>query len=268
MARTNFTDFQKAQIFVRDRAFCAFSGVSLWLLDSGAAGDYMIDWVDHVKPACGGGTSTLDNGVCASWIYNYAKGRSSYPGIQLFCKGIPTKEFFWLQHVLTEEHAEHITRFSKLHTSDWYFNRAISHVCLGLRWLGDAGHGVRRSRDNVYYARAALKTISTWRKLVTKDRVPSLEKRGLVPKRMNQDQELLLNIRKAGSIEEITATMKRLLPFHSANRSAFNCFIDQLYGFANKKQSGTAFVRSLRASKFVTPVVRKRIMANTRLVFG
>jgi hypothetical protein len=268
MARTNFTDFQKAEIFVRDRALCAFSGVSLWLLDSGTSGYYMIDWVDHVKPACGGGTSTLDNGVCASWIYNFAKGRSPDPGVQLFCRGIPTEKFFLLRQVLTAEQVEHITRFSKLHTSDWFFNRAIWHVCLGLSWLSDSARGQRRSRDDLYYSKAAFRTIATWRKLITKHKVPSLETRGLVPKRMSQDQRLLLSIRRARSVGEVGATMKKLFPFHRSNQAAFDCFLGQLWGNANKKQTDAAFMRSLKADRYITPVVRERIVANARLVFS
>ncbi len=34
--RDEFTDRQKAEIFVRDRALCCFSGKSLWALDYGA----------------------------------------------------------------------------------------------------------------------------------------------------------------------------------------------------------------------------------------
>jgi hypothetical protein len=188
MPRTNFTDAQKAQIFVRDRALCAFSGVSLWLLDSGASGDYLVDWVDHVKPACGGGASVIDNGVCASWLYYYAKGRSPYPGVQLFCEGVPTREFFLLHHCMKSEQVERFARFSKLHTSDWFLNRAIWHITLGLHWLADSKRAKSRTRSDIYYSKAAFRMISTWRKLVAKENVPSLEKRGLVPKPMNRDQ--------------------------------------------------------------------------------
>ena len=33
--RAEFTDRQKADIFVRDRALCCYTGKSLWLLDYG-----------------------------------------------------------------------------------------------------------------------------------------------------------------------------------------------------------------------------------------
>jgi len=49
--RTEFTDNQKAKIFSRDRATCAFSGISLWFLDLGIRSNWQVDWVDHILPS-------------------------------------------------------------------------------------------------------------------------------------------------------------------------------------------------------------------------
>lgn len=54
--RAEFTDQQKAEIYVRDRALCSYSGLSLWLLDDGASDIFNIDWVDHYLPAARGET--------------------------------------------------------------------------------------------------------------------------------------------------------------------------------------------------------------------
>ena len=268
MPRTDFTDAQKAQIFVRDRALCAFSGVSLWLLDSGASGDYPVDWVDHVKPACGGGPSVIDNGICASWLYNCAKGRSPYPGVQLFCKGQPTRQFFLLHHCMKPKQIEHLNRFSKLHVSDWFFNRAIWHITLGLDWLVDSKRAQPRTRSDVYYSKAALKTISTWRKLAAKEKVPTLEKRGLVPKSMHKDQTLMLSIRECETAEEIADLMRQLLPFHTANQAAFDGFLEQLYGNDSKGYSWLDFLGLVKNDPFITPIVRDRILANASLLLS
>src|SRR5207302_7983136 len=73
---SNFTDRQKAELFVRDHATCAYTGKSLWLLDYGADPYFEVDWADHRRPVARGGTSTLANGVCASWGANFAKSDS------------------------------------------------------------------------------------------------------------------------------------------------------------------------------------------------
>ena len=68
MARTNFTDRQKAEIYTLDRATCAYSGRNLWLLDHGIDGKYIVDWAEHIKPASKSGKSNLENGVCAGEV--------------------------------------------------------------------------------------------------------------------------------------------------------------------------------------------------------
>jgi hypothetical protein len=266
MARTNFTDAQKAEIFVRDRATCAYSGVSLWLLDSGASGYYQADWVDHVKPACGGGASSIDNGVCASWLYNYAKGHSPHAGVQLFCKGLPTVEFFRLHHVMSVEQIDHFGRFSRLNITDWFFNRALWHITLGLDWVADSKRGQVRSRNDAYYAKAALKMISTWRKLVGRAQVTSLEKRGLATRSSSEDKAVMLTLRECETAQEIATVMQRLLPYHTANQAAFDGFLEHLYGSGSG--SSKDFVQSVKNNPFVTPVVRSRILENARLVFS
>lgn len=74
--RTNFSDKVKAEIYARDRAICAFTGMNLWLLDEGAGGFYNMCCIDHVIPATRGGTSTVDNGVATFVVYNYNKGNN------------------------------------------------------------------------------------------------------------------------------------------------------------------------------------------------
>jgi hypothetical protein len=268
MPRTNFTDEQKAEIYVRDRATCAFSGTNLWLLDSGAAGYYYPDWADHVKPASGGGLSAVDNGVCASHVYNYAKSDSPYPGVQLFSRGYPTPDFFVLHGELTLERVKLILRFAKLHDSDWFFNRAIWLVCLGVSWLYEKEKGVAFVRDDTYYAKAALKRIQTWRRLVQRDTIASLERRGLAPKPVQNDQRLLLSIRETDSVQSVKGLMADLLPYHAATREAVDELINQLYGAKSVSRSGAEFMRALKKNAFVTTVVRRRVMKSARLFLG
>ena len=62
--RKEFTDNQKAEIFVRDAATCGFSGISLWFLDNGIKSNWQVDWVDHIKPSASGGGAEIENGIC------------------------------------------------------------------------------------------------------------------------------------------------------------------------------------------------------------
>ncbi len=67
MARaSNFTDAQKARLFVLHRATCVCIGDKLWILDGGPDCNVPIDWADHVVPVAKGGLSILDNGVRAA----------------------------------------------------------------------------------------------------------------------------------------------------------------------------------------------------------
>ena len=112
----NFSETQRAEIFARDRALCGYSGKSLWLADHGAA-PYSIDWVDHFSSVARGGTPTLENGVCASWLYNWVK-REHKRAVLLFHSGYPTVDFYTYHQTLPESIGDHLRRFTLLHPSD------------------------------------------------------------------------------------------------------------------------------------------------------
>jgi len=148
----------------------------------------MVDWADHVAPAAKGGASSIDNGACVSWLYNYAKRDNSHPGIPLFLQGFPTRDYFFIHQELPHGYLEQTVRFSSLHISDWYFNRSIFRTGLGLKWLHDSQGGRNRQRDSAYYAKAALGSIRQWQKLVRGEPSLTFEARGLVPKFLYCDQ--------------------------------------------------------------------------------
>lgn len=212
---SNFTDAQKAQLYVLHRATCVYSGEKLWILDGGASPYFTIDWADHVFPVAKGGLSTLENGVCASWYHNKEKRDKTEVPVFLFYEGKATKRFHELYTTLPRKMVRDLDRLSKLHHSDWYFNRAIFRMLLGVDYLHN-GIGVR-ARDDLYYAAATLKAIAKWRKIVSKEMVTTLEDRGLVPAKPSLGQQLLLNVREALSVSDIRDTMKKLLPIYAAN---------------------------------------------------
>jgi hypothetical protein len=51
-----------------------------------------------------------------------------------------------------------------------------------------------------------------WDRVVTAEKVPSLEARGLTPRRPREDQKTLLMMRAEASVDGIRAMMRLLLP--------------------------------------------------------
>lgn len=220
MARTsNFTDAQKAQLFVMHRAICVYTGDKLWILDGGADYNFPVDWADHLTPVANGGLSTLENGVCAGWRPNSKKRDSTEAPEFLFFKGKPTARFRKLGKQLSPAQARDLERFAQLHHSDWYFNRTLYRLLLGVDDLAHPGRGY--TRDDKYYAASALRSISKWRKIVDREAVPSLEKRGLTPAKPSLDQKLMLGIRGADDVSAICSIMKKLLPTYRTTRRRY-----------------------------------------------
>jgi hypothetical protein len=264
MRKTNFTDRQKADIYVRDRAICAYSGRNLWLLDYGADSRYISDWADHILPVSRGGQSTVENGICASWIYNYAKGNSERPHLILFLAGRPTPDFFYIYDIVTMETARNLKRFGQLHYSDWYFNRALWRMCLGIWWLDNRARGIIRSRDDYYYANASMKFINIWRSIIEKEAVPSLKKRGLIPRTLTEDQKLFLSLRNVVSSYDILKLMKSLLPYHRANAKALSV-LDKLVDNLPRQQL-EQLMKQIKNDNKVSPRILRCVQDNVRLL--
>ncbi len=231
--RTEFKDSTKAEIFVRDRATCCFSGKSLWILDYGASPTYEIDWADHIKPASKGGESTVENGLCTSYLFNFKKQANSHDNIIFFENGLPTADFYYYFEELPEDIAKNLARFSNLHSSDWYFNRGL------FRFINGVGRMVypkddnekKYLRDYKYYAKSALKIFSKWRALVSRENVPSLKQRGIINSPLNTEQKILCNTAKCDNESEIIKNMRKLAPYY---KNGCNC-IDQMSEVNNQK---------------------------------
>ncbi|MCG3147927.1 MAG: hypothetical protein PCFJNLEI_01368 [Verrucomicrobiae bacterium] len=201
---SNFTEAQKAKLFVKHRATCVYCGAKLWILDGGANPYFAIDWADHLVPVAKGGLSTLKNGVCSCYECNHAKSDRSKAPAFLFDEG--------------DRLPRRLARFNKLHESDWYFNRSLFRLLLGVHYLFN-GVGVR-TRDDRHYAAAALKAMKKWQRAVSLGNVPTLEVRGLAPIKPSKDKKLMLGLRNAKSVADIRQTMRKLLPSYSAKTCA------------------------------------------------
>jgi len=257
--RTNFTDRAKAEIFARDRGICCFSGKSLWLLDYGG-GPSPVDWVDHINPAAHGGNADLENGACASWLYNKQKSDCGQ-GIYLFLKGRPTEDFFTFFETIPEEIADHLKRFASLHFTDWYFNRAIFHVQLA------AVQEIERKRPDgkswtrglKYRCKASLKFLKQWRALVELEKPDTLKKRGLVPLRPSPDQVILMRILEASDVSDIKKIARAIVPY---SRESWNALLALAY--IETATEARSLKRSVMSNKFVTRRVKDAIRNNIK----
>jgi hypothetical protein len=190
-------DKLRAAVFARDKGICAFSGLSLWILDYGTP-LWHHDWPDHIRPVTRGGKDTLDNLVCASFFYNAKKRSNGADNVYLFKNGLPTEQYFWLHLELSAEQAEIIRRHARLDEADWYFNRALSSVCIALQ-LEWSGTDAVRNVD--YWLRAAWKRLVIWRRMVGDTDASAFVRRGLVRFPEAPDIRLMLelaNVTEAG----------------------------------------------------------------------
>lgn len=212
MARTsNFTDSQKAEIFVRDRAICAYTGEKLWILDGGATPSFPVDWADHIHPVAQGGTSTIENGICAGWKSNYEKRDNLTSPPVLFCCGQPTTYYLETHPQVPQDIASYLNRMASLSRSDWFFNRALFRLLLGVDYHAGDRSG---KRDDRYYASASFRAIEKWRKLRERENVPALHDRQLTPPNPTPDQMLMLEVAQVDSADAIRQLMKQLLPHY------------------------------------------------------
>lgn len=258
--RKEFSDQQKAEIFVLDKAMCCMSGKNLWLMDYGAAPSFR-DWVDHIKPAALGGGAETENGACMSWHHNYLKrDNPSMATSFLFFRGLPTQNFYFLNERVSDELSMHMKRFSRLHWSDWFFNRAVSHVLIAANQKTlKRKDGESFSRGPDYWAAAAVKALSKWRHASCD--VPTMSRRGLVPGPLSEDRKTLLTLTKASNMREVLAVIKVLVPFVRESELAMQWLSDI-------KDQGQAkeLLSLIRSNQYVVPRVKKTIRHNLSLL--
>lgn len=259
--RKEFSDRKKAAIFVRDRATCCFSGKSLWLLDYGG-GPSTTDWVDHVVPASRGGGADLDNGACASWVFNKVRGTGQV--IRLFADGYPTQDWFTLFEVVPRSIASRLQRFANLHPSDWYFNRAVFQVQHGAALTAESRRRDRKSRRRGpdYWGRAAFGYLATWREIVAAECPASMKARGLLPSRPSADQKVLLRLVEAKSADDVGALVEELSAWSAPSWDA----LASLAHVRNQREA-RELLRDARSHPFVTDRVKRAIATNVELLW-
>jgi len=216
----SLTDKLRAAAFARDKGICAFSGLSLWLLDYGTAPFGQPDWADHIRPKSRGGKDTLDNLVCASYFYNQKKLNNSGDRSYLFQNGRPTEAFFEVHGELSGSQTKTLLRHAALTESDWYFNRCLFNLRVALAnqyWNFDA----RRTAS--YWQRSAYKRLVAWRRISGKANAQTFLQRKLVTWKEAPDVQLMLSLATADPLG-LERTYGRLAVYYRANADAFDAF--------------------------------------------
>ena len=237
--RTNFTDAQKANIYVRDRGTCCFSGANLWLMDSPLRPGWERDWVDHVKPAACGGKAVEENGVCASHSFNAKKGTNTADSCYLFESGLPTSFYYALYGPLPPAQTERLARLSRLIPADWYLNRAIGQVLLAFDYRCYKERDEERPvRDDRYWLGAATKKLAKYAQIPADT---TLEERGIA-----SNSSLIVNrwlsLRQVGSTQDLRAAVEPLFAIYRPN---FIAWMD----YFQDSETDTAREKALRSAE-------------------
>ena len=239
--RKDFTPAQRAEIYIRDRATCCFSGANLWLLDSPLRPGYETDWADHVKPSARGGASDPSNGVCASHTFNAKKRHNTADNAYLYERGLPTWRYFSIFGPLRSKQIGRLNRLASLVISDWYFNRAITLVLIGFDYRCRLElYEERTHRDDRYWFRAAYRKLAEHQRLST----DSLEKRGIVIK-PTEVQRCWLEIRNVSSEATLISAISPLFTIYRANYIAWARYF---YDADTDKQRISAHRRAERST--------------------
>jgi hypothetical protein len=213
--RTEFTENQKAEIFVRDRATCAFSGLSLWQLDYGIRPNRQIDWVDHIKPSASGGKASLDNGVCASHTFNAKKKGNAHDNICFVKHGKVTEDYIWVFGMPKQDLLSQLHRLSSLEVADWYFNKCIDNMMEGLNWRCEIEFkNVKYKRDDAYWFEAGWKRLLKFRKNTSGQ---SMQDRGLLTSPLPFGAELLLEAQNLVDKDEYLGWAEDVFPMYRAS---------------------------------------------------
>lgn len=158
--RANFSEHQKATLYVRDHATCAFSGLSLWLPDIGIRSNWDMDWADHIQPCVRGGKADLSNGVCASSTFNAKKRGNGSDNLLFFHCGKITRDYVECFGTPPTDVLDGLERRKNLELCDWYFNRAIANTFIALTWRYSVEINTGKSiakRDDAYWLKSAWK---------------------------------------------------------------------------------------------------------------
>lgn len=261
--RANFTDKQKAEIFVRDRGICGFSGKSLWVLDYGVCPTFDYDWPDHIKPSRKGGKADIINGICSSSFFNAKKKDNGSDNKYFWKEGRPTPDYFAHYGTVDKVIWSNISRFSNLKISDWYFNRAMADVYWGVSWLYWKHYRVKYTRDVNYYSKAAWKMLEKCRRLDKNLTIAGLRERQLTPVLAGKDQKIMLTLVEALRIKDIEEVVHALFPFALNSWDLFGEFTE-----VKTTEEARVLLKKVNENQYVSSLTAEIIRANSKILYG
>jgi len=177
---TQFTDNQKAEIYSRDRATCAFSCISLWMLDIGIRPNWDMDWVDHIKPSSSGGGAKLQNGICASSVFNAKKKNNAADNVYFLKDGHLSEDYILVFGTPPKDLVEQLARLKNVEPCDWFFNRCLANTFIGFNNRCESElYDTEYKRGDSYWFAAAWKRLQIFNK---KRPTQNFRQRGLLNK--------------------------------------------------------------------------------------
>lgn len=229
-------------------------------MDYGAAPSFR-DWIDHIQPAALEGDAELENGASMTWHQNYLKrDNGNLASSFLFFRGFPTEHFYYFNERLSTEVANHLRRFRRLHWSDWFFNRAVSHVLIAAGQKGlKRRDGESFSRGSVYWAEAAIKALNIWRE--GSSDVHSMSRRGLIPGPLSEDRKVLASLQKISKSREVLTVVRTLVPFVQESEKAIRRMSD-----VHDQTEAKKLLSMIRSNRYVVPRVKHAIRHNLSLL--
>ena len=130
--------------------------------------------------------------------------------------GCPTEAFYDYYGKLPKATATQLRRLSKLHPSDWYFNRCLADVFIGYYYQVDRSRP-RPKRTDKYWFNAGWKNLQKYQSLVERDPVASMEARGILLDADRPDVKALLRLRTVRTKGEFLNKVRDLYTTFEAN---------------------------------------------------
>lgn len=258
MKRRNFSDKQRAIIYARDRATCAFSTKSLWALDYGIIPGWVVDWVDHVLPCSMGGSNDLENGVCASNFFNSKKRCNIDENNYFVREGALTQHYIDLFGRPPVSLVNQLERLKNIEPADWYFNRAIVDLFVGFEVRCDKEFKAKDWRRNdAYWFDAAWKRL---RKFHEQKTSLSIADRSLVKDRSTFGLDDLLPLELIDSRSQFDDLLEHLYQsFRENYQAVFR------YHQLKTVREQTAFLWQLENNNKINPIVFHTLKGNNFL---
>lgn len=270
-ARGQFSKARKAEIYSWDRAVCAFTGASLWILDYGASGLFQEDWMDHIKPAARKGSHEAANGVCAAASANWVKGANGRANEYWFVGGRPTWNFYENVGRVPKDTARALRR--QVEPRDWYFNHCLRNLMWRVANLAGGSDDPRHTKRPDYYPKAAWRFLEQFRaewptgkSLTVKTAIHDWQYRRLLPKTLSPDQLKLLDVLESTSWHDIERIANNLTATYRAN-DKWLARMDRWTTSCDRRK-GKALIRDMLADSLVTPRVKDVVIDNVRLLSG